>query len=422
MIFFFYKLASYLFYPFSSIYLKIRIFNKKEDKQRIKERYGIASRERNPGKLIWFHAASIGESLSIISLIKEIQKKNNSQILITTGTRSSAELITKKLNKVIVHQFLPLDNPLFVERFLSFWKPNVGIFVESEIWPNLILKCKNKKIKLIIINGRMTPKSYKRWSLLPKTSKMLFSCFEECLTQNNDSLSFYKNLGIKKVVNAGNLKFATTQTKLDPLSKKQLGKIFENRKVLVAASTHPGEEDLLADMANKIKALRKDFILIIIPRHPDRNFFLKNQALESIVLRSKSDKVKKDTSIYIADTLGELELFYSIADFIFIGGSFVNHGGQNPIEASYYGKLIHHGKFIQNFTDVYSTLSKMHITNLVETPHQLMQHIQKNYNKPLRSSKIDRLLKIKAEGESILKNNISLLNNYLPKNSNHESN
>ncbi len=411
---FFYKLFTILFHPFVPIYLKIRILNNKEDEKRIAERYGIASGIKKGNKLIWFHAASIGESLSIISLIKEIKKNNNSQILVTTGTKSSSKLIVKKLSKDIVHQFLPLDNPIFVERFLSYWKPNVGIFVESEIWPNLVLKSKKKKLKLIIINGRMTPKTFKRWSIFPISSKKIFSCFDHCLTQNSDSLIFFKNLGIKKVQYSGNLKFTSLPTKINSLAKKKVKKIFENRKILVAASTHPGEEDILAAVTNEIRSVRKDFILIIIPRHPDRKFFIKNQALESVVLRTKSKKIKKNTSIYIANTLGELELFYSIADFIFIGGSFVDHGGQNPIEASYYGKLIHHGLFIQNFTDVYAILNKMNITNLIETPDQLVRHIQKNYDKPKKSSKKNRLTQLKLESQNILKKNMRLLNNHLP--------
>ena len=168
------------------------------------------------------------------------------------------------------------------------------------------------------------------------------------------------------------------------------------------------------DITKEIRSLRKEFISVIIPRHPNRKSFIKNQVLEKVILRSHSKKIKKDTSIYIADTLGELELFYSIADFIFIGGSFVNHGGQNPIEASYYGKLIHHGKFIQNFTDVYSTLKKSHITNLVKSPEELVRHIQKNYDKPKKSSKKDRLHKLKLKSQNILKKNMSLLNKYLP--------
>ena len=411
---FFYKLVTILFYLFIPIYLKIRISNNKEDKERISERYGIATSKKKSDKLIWFHAASIGESLSVISLIKEIQKKNNSQILVTTGTKSASKLIFQKLNKSITHQFLPLDNPIFVERFLSYWKPNIGIFVESEIWPNLILKSKDKKIKLIIINGRMTPKTYKRWSIFPNASKKIFSCFDHCLTQNNDSMIFYKKLGIKKVQYSGNLKFTSIPARIDTFAKKKIKKLLENRKVLVAASTHPGEEDIIADITNEIRSVRKDFISIIIPRHPDRKSFIKNQALESVVLRSKSKRIRKNTSIYIADTLGELELFYSIADFIFIGGSFVNHGGQNPIEASYYGKLINHGKFIQNFTDVYSILRKMRITNLIDTPKELVNYIQKNYDKPKKSSKKDRVYQLKLESQNTLKKNMSLLNKHLP--------
>jgi len=411
---FIYKLITILLYPFIPLYLRIRILNNKEDVNRINERYGIASQKKKEGKLIWFHAASIGESLSIITLIKEIQKKNSSQILVTTGTKSSAQLIKQKLNKKITHQFIPLDNPLFIERFLSYWRPSIGIFVESEIWPNLILKSKEKKIKLIIINGRMTSKTFKRWSVFSSVSRKIFSCFDDCFTQNNDSLIHYQKLGVNKACHTGNLKFTSSPNKIDVKAKNKIKKIFEGRKIFVAASTHPGEEDIILDITKEIRSVRKEFISVIIPRHPNRKSFIKNQVLEKVILRSQSKKIKKDTSIYIADTLGELELFYSIADFIFIGGSFVNHGGQNPIEASYYGKLIHHGKFIQNFTDVYSILKKSHITKLVKSPQELVRHIQKNYDKPKKLSKKNRLYKLNLKSQNILKKNISLLNKYLP--------
>ena len=409
-----YRFICLLVYPFIPIYLNIRASKDKEIKDRIRERYGFTKERKKSEKLIWFHAASIGESLSIMSLIKEIQKINDSQILITTGTKTSAEIVSNKIRGNIVHQFLPLDIPIYVNRFLNHWKPNIGILVESEIWPNLVLNSYKKNIKLFIINGRMAPKSFKKWSLIPKTSNKIFSCFEESLTQNNDSLIFYENLGVKKTSYTGNLKFTSSPAKLDNVTKIELEKQFKNRKVLIAASTHPGEEDMIVNITNEIRGTRRDFISVIIPRHPNRNIFIKNQGLESIVLRSKSKKIKKNTAVYLVDTLGELELFYSIADFVFIGGSFVNHGGQNPIEASYYGKIINHGPYIQNFTDVYSTLDDMKVTNYLENPIQLKQHIISNYEDPLKSSKKDRMHKIKSEGKNILEANMDILKKYLP--------
>ena len=416
MLIYIYKFITIIFHIFVPIYLHNRIRNNKEIKERLNERYGIPSKERSKGNLIWFHAASIGESLSILTLVEEIKKNESiNQILITTGTKTSADLIGKKISGNVVHQFLPLDVPIYVNRFINFWQPNLAIFVESEIWPNLISAIKKNNVEMMIINGRMTLKSFKRWMRYPNTAKKLFSNFSSCCTQNNDSLFFFEKLGIKECHYTGNLKFTSLPKKINKEDKDKIKAIFTERKILVAASTHPEEEEMIIKITNQIREKRPDFISIIAPRHPNRKNLTNKLNEKSTVIRSTGKSIEKNTSIYLADTFGELDLFYSIADFIFIGGSFVNHGGQNPIEASFYGKVVNHGKFIQNFTDVYSILNQINITNLIDNPNQLKHYIETNYNNSLKESKNDNLKKIKVEGEDALNSVLKIINEYIPK-------
>ena len=416
MIIYIYRFITNVFYPFSGIYLWIRIKKDKEIKDRIKERYGLPGKKRIGGNLIWLHASSIGESLSILPLVDEIKKRKNiSQILITTGTKTSSDLINDRISGNVIHQFLPLDVPLYVSNFLDYWRPSLAVFVESEIWPNLIIEAKKKGINQIIVNGRMTSQTYTKWMNYPNTAKKIFSCFKVCCTQNSDSLLFFEKLGIKNCQFTGNLKFTSSPKKIDLKIKNELKKKFSGRRLLVAASTHPGEEDEIYKITEEIRKKNPDFLTIIIPRHPNRNNFFTNLNINNIITRSSKEKIKKNTSVYLVDTFGELHIFYSIADFIFIGGSFVDHGGQNPIEAAFYGKIINHGKNIQNFTDVYSVLNQMNITNQVNNSNQLRHYIVSNYSKKPKTSKTENLKKLQSEGKSAMKNVTSIIDQHMPK-------
>ncbi len=406
-----YKIISYLIYPFIPIYLRNRINSNKDLKDRINERYGLPKIRRKKGKLVWIHAASIGESLSILPVIDELEKnKKIKQILVTTGTVTSAKIMSDKLKGKAFHQFIPIDIPIFVERFLNHWKPSISIFVESEVWPNFVIGIKKRNTKLVILNGRMTVKSFNSWLRLKKTTSELFGNFDLCCTQNNDSAFFYENLGIKNTIYTGNLKFASEPEKIDDKKSKILKKMIRNRKILLAASTHEGEEEIIANITSNLVKKHKNFLSIIVPRHPDRTqFFDSNQNLK-IAYRSKEQDIKPNTNIYIADTVGELNIFYELANFIFVGGSLVDHGGQNPIEAAYLGKTIIHGPNIMNFADVYEILSHMKMTYLVKNERQLKMYIVDKYNKPnIASSKLSTN-KIKKEGKQALNNVMKEIN------------
>ena len=414
MLFRIYKIFAYLIYPFVPIYLNDRIRSNKELKDRIDERYGISTIDRKKGKLIWIHAASIGESLSVLPVIKELEKnKKIKQILVTTGTTTSAKIMKNKLKGKAFHQFIPIDIPIFVERFLDHWKPSLSIFVESEIWPNFIFALKNRNIKLMILNGRMTVKSYNSWSRFKKTALTLFENFDLCCTQSKDSTFFYKNLGIKNTTYTGNLKFASKPQAVDNKKLKILKKMFKGRKILLAASTHEGEEEIIANITLSLKKKYKNFVSIIVPRHPNRSEFFSNKQKLKIAYRSKDQDISSNTSIYIADTIGELNLFYELANFIFVGGSLVNHGGQNPIEAAFLGKTIIHGPNIMNFADVYEILSHMKLTYPVNNERQLKMYIDEKYKGSNNSVSTPGSSRIKKEGEQALKNSIQAINQLL---------
>jgi len=406
-----YKLISYLIYPFVPIYLSNRLSLKKELKDRINERYGYSKINRKKGKLVWLHAASIGESISILPVIKELEKnKKIKQILVTTGTVTSAKIMDERLKGKAFHQFLPIDIPIFVERFLDHWNPSLSIFVESEIWPNFISALSKRKSKLMILNGRMTVKSFNNWLRFKKTALTLFANFDLCCAQNSDSAFFYGNLGIKNTVYTGNLKFSSEPEKLDNQKLKILKKMFKNRKILLAASTHEGEEEIIANITSSLKKKDKNFLSIIVPRHPNRTEFFSNKQKLKIAYRSKGQDIKTNTNIYIADTVGELNLFYELANFVFVGGSLINHGGQNPIEAAFLGKTIIHGPNTTNFADVYDILNHMKLTSLVKNERQLQMHIEDKYKKSnITSSKLAST-RIKKEGKKALQMSMNEIN------------
>jgi 3-deoxy-D-manno-octulosonic-acid transferase len=315
----------------------------------------------------------------------------------------------KKLSSKTVHQYLPLDTPLFNARFLKHWKPTHAIFVESEIWPNLILQIKKMKIKLAIINGRMTINSYNKWLRFKRSSELIFKSFDLCLTQNQESSLFYNKLGISNTYYTGNLKFSSEKFEVKEDAYNELKKIFKGRKVFLAASTHLGEEKLISDITNKIREARPEFIAIIVPRHPNRRKLLDQMPNSKVVIRSANEQVDKSTDIYLADTFGELGIFYKLADFIFIGGSFVPHGGQNPIEAAYFCNNIFHGRHVENFLEVYEALGHLSITEPVDNSRQLQVKIMKCYDAP-PSDEDELMRKINLEASDVLKDTMHHLN------------
>ncbi|MGH6825513.1 glycosyltransferase N-terminal domain-containing protein [Methyloceanibacter sp.] len=346
--------------PLAPLMLAWRTRIGKEEPARRLERYGEASVARPPGYLVWFHAASVGETNAVLPVIEAIVAAHPEiNLLLTTGTVTSAKLARARLPKGAVHQYVPLDNQDYVRRFLEHWRPDLAVFVESEIWPNLVLETSALHIPLVLVNGRMSFRSFRRWRKRPGLSRPLFSAFGLALAQNDRFAQRFTALGTPRSVPVGNLKIDAPPPPVDLAGHKTLSAALAGRTVWLAASTHPGEDDIAAVAHLAMKGARPDLLTIIVPRHPERGPFiakLLEGANLKVALRSEGKLPDAATDIYIADTIGELGLFYSLVPVAFVGGSLVPHGGQNPIEAIKLGAAVVTGPHWRNFADAYDEL------------------------------------------------------------------
>ncbi len=323
-----YRIVSELFLLISPIIILYRILKGKENIYRFSERYAINSKKRLSGKLIWFHCSSVGELLSIIPLVEKLELSPKvKQILITTTTLSSSKIFEKLKLKKTVHQFFPIDNFLIIEKFLNYWKPSILFLCESEIWPNLINRAKHKKIKLILLNARMTLRSFKKWKKIKNFSRQIFNKFDKCFSQNNETFKRLKILGIEKIYNIGNLKFSTSKKVINEVLDKKTSNFLKTKKILItAASTHFNEENFIFQnhLYFKFNKKFKNIISLIIPRHIERANEIKKEAEKlslKVHLRSSSEIIDSNVDIFIIDTYGELNKFYRVSSLVFMGGS-----------------------------------------------------------------------------------------------------
>ena len=355
-----YRFFSYALIPFSWIIIIYRALRNKEDWQRVKERLG-KSRIKDESEYIWIHAASVGELLSVLPLSKKLLE-NNYKILISTTTLTSANLFKSTFPKNILHQYIPYDTPIYANRFLSNWNINQAIFVESEIWPNLILECKQKKIPLLLINARLTKKSFNRWKLFRESIKYLLNSFEFTIPQNKATLNRLEDLGAKNNLYFGNIKH---DAKKLPINNEKLNKIEASilgKNLLLATSTHQGEEEVVFSLFSKLKDKIDNLLLIIAPRHPHRRMFIFNLSKKynfkthQIKFLSKEEFPDKETKLFIYDKIGELGELYDIAPYVILGGAFKNLGGHNPIEPARFGTAIFSGSNFFNFNDDFNNL------------------------------------------------------------------
>ena len=411
-----YRLLVNLTLLFSPFIIFIRLLNRKEHPKRFLEKYGIESKNRATGKLIWFHGSSVGEILSVIPLIEKLEKnKNISQILLTSNTLSSSKVFKNFKLKKTIHQFFPIDSSLIVNKFLNYWKPSLVVFVESEIWPNMILKISKKKIPLILINARITKKTFKKWDKISSFSKNIFEKFDLCLSQNDETNVFLKNLGVRKIEKVGNLKFSESSLKINKSLDYNTKKFLKSKKILIAGvSTHKSEEIFCAKVFEKLKVSIKNGILLIIPRHIDRSTEIakemKNFGL-NVHLHSSKTKILNDTNVYLVDTFGETKLFLRHCNWVFMGGSLINHGGQNPLEPARLGCKIIHGPFIDNFKEVYALMKNSKISYEIKNINKANEYILRQLKKNVNSKKNIKI--INSLGYEILNNNQKELSKYI---------
>jgi 3-deoxy-D-manno-octulosonic-acid transferase len=411
----FYRLLASLIFILSPIILIIRLLKKKEDSKRFKEKFCFFSKKKNQGKLIWFHGASVGELQSIVPLVEKLNKnKKIKQILITSNTLSSSKIISNfKFNKVI-HQFLPIDVNFFSKKFLSYWKPSVALFIDSEIWPNMLLNLKNNKVPIVLLNGRITKKTFKRWLMFSGFANTIFNKFNLCLSSNNESIKYLQKLGAKKIKYIGNLKYTQSERKVDDV-KKSIKNFIKSKKVWCASSTHFNEEKFCGLIHKKLKKKHKDLLTIIIPRHINRVESIKKELANlslKIHLDEPSSLIDPSTDIYLVNSYGKTKSFYNNCKNVFLGGSIINRGGQNPLEAARFGCNILHGENISNFNEIYEFLNKNKISHLVKTKLEFEKKLDALFNQKKSSSKAIRY-KINNIGEKILRDTHKEINFFL---------
>ena len=356
----FYRRLSAAAAPLTPALFKRRLGQGKEDPARIDERRGITRHLRPAGPLVWIHGASVGEVLAAAALIERLRALNI-RILLTSGTVTSAAVVAKRFPPDIIHQYVPYDSPRFVARFLGHWQPGLALFIESDLWPNLILAGAARRLPMVLINGRMSHRSFPRWRRFSGTIAALLGRFDICLAQSEVDAERFSALGSRNVITTGNLKLDVQAPPADDARLERLMSVTRGRPVVVAASTHAGEEEILLNAHRALAVHFPSLLTVIVPRHPKRGEAIARMIAASgaqVALRSLEELPTARTAIYVADTMGELGLFYRLAPIVFMGGSLVPHGGQNPIEAVKLNASIVHGPHVFNFTDVYDALDR----------------------------------------------------------------
>jgi 3-deoxy-D-manno-octulosonic-acid transferase len=347
--------------PLTPVMIKRRMKLGKEDPARIGERRGVSHDVRPNGPLVWIHGASVGEVLAAAALIEKLRALKI-RILLTSGTVTSAAIVAKRFPADIIHQYVPYDSPRYVARFLDHWRPSLALFIESDLWPNLILASAARRLPMVLINGRMSHRSFPRWRRIVGTISALLGRFDIVLAQSRVDAERFTALGSRNVITTGNLKLDVAAPPADPAKLERLMAVTRGRPIIIAASTHPGEEEILLEAHRTLKGFFPTLLSVIVPRHPDRGEAIAGMVTASglhVALRSREELPTATTDIYVADTMGELGLFYRLAPIVFMGGSLVEHGGQNPIEAIKLGASIVHGPHVFNFTDVYEALDNV---------------------------------------------------------------
>jgi len=406
MIFFIYQFFISIILLFSPVIIIYRILKNKEDKFRVKEKFCFPSEKRSRGKLVWFHGSSVGEIMSIIPIIKKYDKDRTiNKILITSSTLSSSKILKKIKFKKTTHQFYPIDHFFFSNKFLDHWKPNIAIFLESEIWPSMFKSINKKKIPLILLNARITKKTYNRWFKIKKFSNSIFSLIDKAYSQNSETNYYLKKLNVKSIKSIGNLKFIENDNFESNQADKKLFSQFKRYKIFIAASTHDTEELFAAKTHVLLKKKNKNIITIIIPRHVNRVNQIISQINElglNVISRSSNKRKLKNIDIFVVDTFGESKKFYKFATTVFLGGSIIKRGGQNPLEPARFGTKILHGPNIDNFKDVYKYLNQLKISSKVNSPQECANSII--FRKNMKKAK-----KMKYLGTTILKKTLNEL-------------
>lgn len=397
MLFLCYRWLSFFLWPFFVLLLGFRYVRGKEAKQRLQERFGNPQHKRPKGALIWLHAASVGEAQSALifinGLLAQYPKLN---ILVTTGTLGSAAYLENRLPEGSFHQFMPLDHPLWARRFVQSWQPDFVLWMESELWPNLLYEIKARKIPAYLMNARLSARSFKRWSQFSVFAREVLSSFLMIFAQNDRCAHYFKSLGADGVIVTGDLKFNASPLPYNQDDLKALRDLTAMRTVWLYASTHKGEEELACRAHIALKAKIPDLLTIIVPRHPDRAQAILNDCSGyglHIARRSTGGLPAENTDIYLADSFGELGLFYRLAPVSVIGRSFSDDGGggHNPIEAVQLDSITLSGPHVQYQQDLFKQMAAHDAVQIIDAPEALPAAIADyllDENKRIKQQKI----------------------------------
>jgi len=377
---FIYRLLINIIFIISPIIIILRLIKKKENIYRFKEKYCFFSEKRRAGKLIWFHGASVGELQSIMPLVQRLEKDQRiKQILITSNTLSSSKIIKNSNYKKVTHQFFPIDTKILTKSFLNYWQPEAVFFIDSEIWPNMIYNIKKYKIPLALINGRITKKTFKKWFKISKFSQEIFNKFDFCLASSNESRNLLKKLGAKNIIFYGNLKFSQIHNE-NTFLENNIKKLIKNKIVWCASSTHESEEKICGVIHNNLKKKYKNLLTIIIPRHINRTESIKNELKKlnlKVFIENSNLKLENNIDIFIVNSYGKTRSFYSSCKNVFLGGSLIKHGGQNPLEAAKFGCNILHGPNVNNFKEIYKFLENLKISKKINNLNQMTKALER---------------------------------------------
>jgi len=410
--YFLYNILANLAIVISPVIIVYRILRGKEDIKRVGEKFCIYSQKKT-NKKIWIHAASVGELMSIVPIIRSLEKnKKIKNILLSTSTTSSAKIFKKLKLKKTLHVYFPLDNKFIIKRFIKYWSPELAIFIDSEIWPNMFNNLHLNNIPIILMNARITKSSFNKWQTFPKFAKQIFGKISLALPQNLETLKYLKILNVKNIKIAGNLKYYGQKNNQDDAVKLLKNK-FKNFKVWCAASTHNNEEILIGNLHKKLKKKERKLITIIIPRHINRTNKIIND-LNNIdlncVTHSSNQKLKQNTDIYLVDSYGESSRFYNLTNISFVGGSIINHGGQNPLEPARLGNYIINGPNVKNFKEIYAFLNNLKMSSSTSNILKMEDIILKRLKTKIPNKNIKKIIKI---GNDVLEKNLFYINKYL---------
>lgn len=387
-----YRLATIAATPLAGPALSWRASQGKEDPERLDERLGVASRERPEGRLIWLHGASLGETVSLLPLVERFIQRG-AEVLVTSGTVSSARILTQRLPAGAFHQYLPLDAPRFVNRFLDYWRPDIAVFAESELWPNMVAALRARGVALVLANARISRKSAERWSGLPGAARRVFGAIDLCLAQDSENAARFLALGARCVRIAGNLKFDVAPPPVDAARLAEFNGAVGARPVWAAVSTHAGEEESIFAAHAEIRKQIPNLLTVIAPRHRERGLEVAELAQAqgfATAMRTRDGEPRRETQIYVADTIGELGLFFRSVGVVFMGKSLVPGGGQNPIEPAKLGCAVLYGPHIDNFNEIYTELAAAKAAARVADAAALARAAQYLLSEPARMRRMGR--------------------------------